>query len=129
MSALGQKQTCAAQKVMSALPPKADMCGATRDVRFVPITTGSGAAINWRQSTNSSAMDPRGARAALDARAPAERADGRGEEVARGGFPRGVVRVTRPGACLSPAPPARRRPRGRAAAPPRRRARFGHRAL
>ena len=33
MSALGQKQTCAAQKVMSALPPKADMCGATRDVR------------------------------------------------------------------------------------------------
>ena len=37
MSALGQKQTCAAQYVMSALPPKADMCGATRDVRFVPI--------------------------------------------------------------------------------------------
>jgi hypothetical protein len=37
MSALGQKQTYAAQKVMSALPPKADMCGATRDVRFVPI--------------------------------------------------------------------------------------------
>ena len=36
MSALGQKQTCAAQKVMSALPPKADMCSATRDVRFVP---------------------------------------------------------------------------------------------
>ena len=36
MSALGQKQTCAAQKVMSALPPKADMCAATRDVRFVP---------------------------------------------------------------------------------------------
>ena len=37
MSALGQKQTCAAQKVMSALPPKADMCAATRNVRFVPI--------------------------------------------------------------------------------------------
>ena len=37
MSALGQKQTCAVQKGMSALPPKADMCGATRDVRFVPI--------------------------------------------------------------------------------------------
>ena len=37
MSALGHKQTCAAQKVMSALPPKADMCSATRDVRFVPI--------------------------------------------------------------------------------------------
>ena len=37
MSALGQKQTCAAQKVMSALPPKADMCSANGDVRFVPI--------------------------------------------------------------------------------------------
>ena len=28
MSALGQKQTCAVQNVMSALPPKADICGA-----------------------------------------------------------------------------------------------------
>ena len=37
MSALGQKQTYAAQKVMSALPPIADMCSATRYVRFVPI--------------------------------------------------------------------------------------------
>ena len=51
MSALGQKQTCAvqkgmsalrqktcaAQKVMSALPPRADICGATAHVRFVPI--------------------------------------------------------------------------------------------
>ena len=37
MSALGHKRTCAAQKVMSALAPKADMCRATRDVRFVPI--------------------------------------------------------------------------------------------
>ena len=37
MSALGQKQTCAVQNVMSALPPKADMCGALGDVRFVPI--------------------------------------------------------------------------------------------
>ena len=36
MSALGHKRTFAAQKVMSALPPKADMCGATRDVCFVP---------------------------------------------------------------------------------------------
>src|SRR6476661_912840 len=36
MSALGQKQTFAVQKGMSALPPKADMCDATRDVRFVP---------------------------------------------------------------------------------------------
>ena len=36
MPALGQKQTCAAQKGMSALPPKADI-GALVDVRFVPI--------------------------------------------------------------------------------------------
>ena len=33
MSALGQKQTFAAQYVMSALHPKADMCGAKKDVR------------------------------------------------------------------------------------------------
>ena len=37
MSALGLKQTYAPQKVMSAFPPKADMCGAKRNVRFVPI--------------------------------------------------------------------------------------------
>ena len=37
MSALGQKQTFASQKAMSALPPKADMSSATRYVRFVPI--------------------------------------------------------------------------------------------
>ena len=36
MVALGQKQTCAVQNVMSALPPKADMCSALGDVRFVP---------------------------------------------------------------------------------------------
>jgi hypothetical protein len=36
MSALGQKQTFATQKGMSALPPKADVCGAPGDVRFVP---------------------------------------------------------------------------------------------
>jgi hypothetical protein len=36
MSALGQKQTFALQKVMSALPPKADMCIATSEVRFGP---------------------------------------------------------------------------------------------
>ena len=34
---LGHKRTYAVQKGMSALPPKADMCGATRDVRFGPI--------------------------------------------------------------------------------------------
>ena len=37
MSALGHKQTFALQNVMSALPPKADMCSANSDVRFGPI--------------------------------------------------------------------------------------------
>src|SRR5512132_2508558 len=37
MSALGHKQTCAPQKVMSPLHPKADMCDATSDVRYGPI--------------------------------------------------------------------------------------------
>jgi hypothetical protein len=36
MSALGQKQTCAPQKVMSALPPRADMCSVRGDVCFGP---------------------------------------------------------------------------------------------
>jgi hypothetical protein len=36
MPALGQKRTFAPQKVMFALPPKADMCGAARDVRYGP---------------------------------------------------------------------------------------------
>ena len=44
MSALGQKRTCAARKVMSALPPKADMCSALADVRFVPIAD---IALTW----------------------------------------------------------------------------------
>ena len=37
MSALGQKQTSRDVRRMSALPPKADMCSALADVRFVPI--------------------------------------------------------------------------------------------
>jgi hypothetical protein len=36
MSAWGQKQTFRSAIAMSALPPKADMCGATTDVRFGP---------------------------------------------------------------------------------------------
>jgi hypothetical protein len=36
MSALGQKQTLAPQTVMSALLPKADMCGAVAHVCFGP---------------------------------------------------------------------------------------------
>jgi hypothetical protein len=36
MSALGQKQTFAPQKVMFALPKKADICSANWRVRFGP---------------------------------------------------------------------------------------------
>jgi hypothetical protein len=36
MSALGQKQTFRAAITMSALPPKADMCGATCNVGYGP---------------------------------------------------------------------------------------------
>ena len=36
MSALGQKQTLHQVRVMSALPPKADIAECYRDVRFVP---------------------------------------------------------------------------------------------
>ena len=36
MSALGQKQTFAVQQFMSALPSKADICSANRNVRFGP---------------------------------------------------------------------------------------------
>jgi len=37
MSALGQKQAFALHQLMSALPPKADMCAAIADVCFGPI--------------------------------------------------------------------------------------------
>jgi hypothetical protein len=37
MSAFGQKQTLQGGRVMSALPPKADMCSALGYVRFGPI--------------------------------------------------------------------------------------------
>jgi hypothetical protein len=36
MSVLGHKRTFHRVAAMSALPPIADMCGATRDVRFGP---------------------------------------------------------------------------------------------
>jgi len=49
-----QKRTCAVQLAMSALPPKADMCGATRHVRFVPIAD-SCTAAKHRYSITSSA--------------------------------------------------------------------------
>ncbi|MGC2218472.1 MAG: hypothetical protein WA645_12550, partial [Pseudolabrys sp.] len=55
MSALGQKQTCAAQKVMSALPPKADIgfsvgnlnndVGSSRARTSSPVEEGAASAI------------------------------------------------------------------------------------
>ena len=47
MSALGQKQTFAVRQPMSALPPKAGMCGATRNVRFVPIADVAGVLFDY----------------------------------------------------------------------------------
>ena len=45
MSALGQKRTCAVQKVMSALPPKADInCDVSVDWR-----SGVLASVDWSQ--------------------------------------------------------------------------------
>jgi hypothetical protein len=37
MSALGHKRTLKRVRLMSALPPKADIAGHDQDVRFVPI--------------------------------------------------------------------------------------------
>jgi hypothetical protein len=52
-SALGQKQTYAVQKGMSALPPKADMCAAAWDVRYGPKADighrGSSGMLNEKQ--------------------------------------------------------------------------------
>ena len=71
MSALGQKQTSALhnvvsalppiatakadmpQMVMSALPPKADMCGANRDVRLTPNSGHSLLSLKCPLSANS----------------------------------------------------------------------------
>ena len=48
-SALGQKQTYAAQQVMSALPPKADMCSALAYVCFGPIADARLDLLWWRR--------------------------------------------------------------------------------
>jgi hypothetical protein len=52
MSPLGQKQTYALQKGVSALPPnaaaKADMCGAAMDVRYGPKADMCGAIVDVR---------------------------------------------------------------------------------
>ena len=70
MSALGQKQTFAVQKGMSALPPIADMCGATRDIRFVPIAdseemSGCAATAGERVASRSAWVLQRSAEAGL----------------------------------------------------------------
>jgi hypothetical protein len=52
MSALGQKQTYAVQQVMSALPPKADMCSARAHVRFVPIGDIAHAWFEMKEAAN-----------------------------------------------------------------------------
>ena len=55
LSALGQKQTFAVQYVMSALHPKADMCGAKRNVRLVPKANSCRCSNFQDYSTTSSA--------------------------------------------------------------------------
>jgi hypothetical protein len=50
MSALGHKQTFGAAIIMSALPPKADMCSAIRDVRLMPKADMGSMNIEWRFS-------------------------------------------------------------------------------
>ena len=54
MPAMGHKRTFAVQNGMSALTPKADMCGATRHVCFVPK-----ADIGSPYSITSSVTEPR----------------------------------------------------------------------
>src|SRR5215472_8441073 len=55
MSALGQKQTLTSAPRMSALPPKADIDRACRDVRFVPKADILQCGRNWHYSITSSA--------------------------------------------------------------------------
>jgi hypothetical protein len=38
---------------MSALPPKADMCGAKRDFRYVPIGFGGTHILDWTKGQRS----------------------------------------------------------------------------
>jgi hypothetical protein len=48
---LGQKRTRAVQNGMSALPPKADMCGATGNVRFGPEADMQSAFLGFQTNT------------------------------------------------------------------------------
>ena len=65
MSTLGHKQTFAMQHGMSALPPKADMCSATSDVRFVPIADTAYSIISSARPIRSSGTVMPNARAVL----------------------------------------------------------------
>ena len=47
MSALGQKQTCALQHLMPALPPKADIRGARGHARLIPESGHRAAPNPW----------------------------------------------------------------------------------
>ena len=58
MSALGQKQTLADVRVMSALPPKADIAERDQHVRFVPEADSCTAAINARLRTGIAEFSP-----------------------------------------------------------------------
>ena len=60
MSALGQKQTFAAQNGMSALPPIADICRAQAHVRFVPIADIASATIMTIKSAGMTIGEIRG---------------------------------------------------------------------
>jgi hypothetical protein len=55
MCALGQKQTLADVREMSALPPEADIGTQPRDVRFVPKADILHCGRDWRYSITSSA--------------------------------------------------------------------------
>ena len=54
MSALGQKQTYAVQNVMSALPPKADMCSPTIScsVANIPFLLYTFVAVDFNARSN-----------------------------------------------------------------------------
>jgi hypothetical protein len=54
MSALGQKQTCALQKVMSALPPIATLIASSEARRAVQVGSIKGVAENQKSESASS---------------------------------------------------------------------------
>ena len=59
MSALGHKRTCAAQNGMSALPPKAGMCGPQEEPRWTRNDVRFGHKQIFRGATAMSALPPK----------------------------------------------------------------------